>query len=98
MGRVFKQFDTDGDGFLDMAELKRAFRAIGLEKRTGAKAELDAKTFAAMDTNGDGVIVRAPAHLRAWPHIARRRDRRCGQQYRSPGVLPRVGSAVAAGV
>ena len=53
---VFKQFDTSGDGFLDIGELKRAFRAIGLEKRTGVKFELDQKTFNAFDTNKDGKV------------------------------------------
>ena len=53
---VFKQFDSDNDGALTMGELKRAFRAVGMSKRTGFKAELDADTFRAMDKNGDGVI------------------------------------------
>ena len=51
---VFKQFDFDNDGALTMGELKRAFRAVGMSKRTGFKAELDANTFRAMDKNGDG--------------------------------------------
>ena len=53
---VFKQFDTSGDGFLQMDELKRAFRAIGLQKRKGEDFELDEKTFKSFDTNGDGKI------------------------------------------
>ena len=56
MSKLFKQFDTDGDGFLDIRELKRAFRAIGLEKRKGEKFELDVKTFQSFDTNGDGKV------------------------------------------
>ena len=50
--QVFKQFDTSGDGFLQIGELKRAFRAIGLEKRKGEKFELDEKTFSSFDVNG----------------------------------------------
>jgi len=46
----------DGDGFLDLRELKRAFRAIGLEKRKGEKFELDQKTFDSFDTNKDGKV------------------------------------------
>ena len=45
MGKVFKQFDFDGDGYLSIAELKRAFRAIGLKKRTGVKGEMDMAMF-----------------------------------------------------
>ena len=54
--KVFQQFDTSGDGFLQMDELKRAFRAIGLQKRKGEEFEMDEKTFKAFDTNGDGKI------------------------------------------
>ena len=53
---LFKQFDTSGDGFLQIGELKRAFRAIGLEKRKGEKFEMDEKTFSSFDTNGDGKV------------------------------------------
>lgn len=53
---IFRQFDSDDDGALTMSELKRAFRAVGMSKREGPKAELDAETFRAMDTNGDGVV------------------------------------------
>ena len=53
---VFKQFDSDGDGCLTMGEMKRAFRAIGFERRVGFKAELDYDTFRAMDTDGNGTI------------------------------------------
>ncbi len=34
--KLFKNFDTDHDGFLDFREMQRAFRAIGLKKRSGA--------------------------------------------------------------
>ena len=39
------QFDSDGDGSLDASEFKRALHAIGLEKRSGDKADLDEFTF-----------------------------------------------------
>ena len=56
LGPVFKQFDASGDGFLQIDELKRAFRAIGLKKRDGEKFQLDEKTFDAFDTNKDGKV------------------------------------------
>jgi Ca2+-binding EF-hand superfamily protein len=56
IAEVFAQFDTSGDGYLQLDELKRAFRAIGLEKRKGEKYELDQKTFEAFDKNNDGKI------------------------------------------
>ena len=56
LGATFMQFDTDGDGVLDMGEFQRAFRAIGLTKRSGAKMEIDQKMFNAFDTNRDGRI------------------------------------------
>ena len=55
LSKLFAQFDTDGDGFLDIRELQRAFRAIGMEKRKGEKFELDVETFKSFDTNGDEV-------------------------------------------
>ena len=39
-----------------MGELKRAFRALGLEKRTGEKLEMDEAMFKSFDTNGDGFV------------------------------------------
>lgn len=56
MSKVFKQFDSDGDGCLDMREFKRAFRALGLQKRDGSKLEVDLEMFKSFDTNGDGVV------------------------------------------
>jgi Ca2+-binding EF-hand superfamily protein len=56
LGQIFMQFDTDGDGFLDIGEFRRALRAIGLPKRSGEKADLDEFTFKAMDTDCDGKL------------------------------------------
>merc|ERR550514_1189216 len=56
MAKVFKHFDLDEDGFLNMGEMKRAFRAIGLKKRGGEKFEMDDATFKSFDTNGDGMV------------------------------------------
>merc|ERR1711965_566230 len=56
MSKVFKQFDTDGDGVLDMGEFQRGFRALGLKKRDGTKYEVDQEMFNSFDTNGDGKI------------------------------------------
>merc|ERR1719327_2403799 len=56
MAKVFKAFDYDQDGFLDMGELKRAFRAMGLQKRSGEKIEVDEAMFKSFDTNGDGKV------------------------------------------
>ena len=38
---IFKDFDADGDGKLDIYEIARAFRAMGLKKRDGAKMDMD---------------------------------------------------------
>ena len=48
------QFDADGDGKLDIHELARAFRALGLPKRDGDKLQMDQAMFKSFDTNGDG--------------------------------------------
>ena len=39
-----------------MEEFKRAFRAIGLKKRSGEKIAVDDAMFKAFDTNGDGKV------------------------------------------
>lgn len=54
MSKVFKQFDADGDGELDLREFQRAFRAIGLQKRDGSKLQVDVEMFKSFDKNGDG--------------------------------------------
>merc|ERR1711865_816772 len=56
MKAIFVQFDADGDGKLDIYEIARAFRAIGMPKRDGTKMDMDHATFKSFDTNGDGVI------------------------------------------
>ena len=52
MSKVFKQFDSDGDGELEFREFQRAFRAIGLKKRDGTKYDVDIEMFKSFDTNG----------------------------------------------
>ena len=46
---TFAQFDTDGSGALDMREFMRAFRAVGLSKRSGEKLEVDEAMFRSFD-------------------------------------------------
>ena len=41
MKALFAQFDADGDGKLDIYEIARAFRAMGLPKRDGTKMDMD---------------------------------------------------------
>ena len=53
---IFKDFDADGDGKLDIYELARAFRAMGLPKRDGSKMDMDKAMFKSFDTNGDGLV------------------------------------------
>ena len=38
---IFADFDGDGDGKLDLYEIARAFRCLGLPKRNGAKMDMD---------------------------------------------------------
>lgn len=68
MEKVYKSFDVDNDGALTMTEFQRAFRAIGLKKRSGEKIEVDDAMFKAFDTNGDGMVslkeVREPVFVR----------------------------------
>ena len=67
MSKVFKQFDSDHDGFLDMREFMRAFRAVGLKKRSGGKLEGDAEMFNSFDTNGDGFVSLAEFEQNLYP-------------------------------
>ena len=64
---IFAQFDTDGDGVLDIGEFQRAFRALGLKKRSGAKMEVDQKMFNAFDTNRDGRVSLAELEENLFP-------------------------------
>jgi Ca2+-binding EF-hand superfamily protein len=56
MKEIMAQFDADGDGKLDLYEIARAFRALGLPKRDGKQMEMDHAMFKAFDTNGDGYV------------------------------------------
>ena len=53
MKEIFAQFDADGDGKLDIYEIARAFRAMGLPKRDGSKMDMDHAMFKSFDTNGE---------------------------------------------
>ena len=56
MADVFRQFDVDNDGRLTLREFMRAFRALGLQKRSGGKMVIDEAMFTSFDTNGDGHV------------------------------------------
>jgi len=56
MKEIFAQFDSDGDGKLDIYEIARAFRSFGLPKRDGTKMEMDKAMFKSFDVNGDGYV------------------------------------------
>jgi len=51
LSKAFACFDTNGDGALDIDELRRAFRAIGFKK-----IEVSEDIFKSFDTNGDGSV------------------------------------------
>merc|ERR1712232_860516 len=51
LSKAFACFDTSGDGFLDVDELKRAFRAIGMKK-----TQVTDEIFKSFDANNDGKI------------------------------------------
>lgn len=59
-----RRFDTDGDGRLELREFRRAFRALGLEKRSGAQAAVDLRMFRSFDSNGDGYITLQEVRVR----------------------------------
>ena len=48
-------------------EFQRAFRALGLKKRSGAKMDVDQKMFNAFDTNGDGRVSLAELEENLFP-------------------------------
>ena len=50
IAKAFSQFDTDGSGSIDLAELKRALAQLGLDGVDAAAA------LKGWDANGDGVI------------------------------------------
>merc|ERR1712167_521055 len=52
LAAAFKRFDTDGNGFLDEAELKAAFAAAGQP----ASDETIKHSFSLLDSNGDGKV------------------------------------------
>jgi len=54
--KIFKKFDSESKGKLDLRELQRGFRAMGFKKRDGTKYEVDKMTFDSFDANKDGVI------------------------------------------
>ena len=56
MKEIFGQFDTDGTGKLDIYQIARAFRSMGLPKRDGTKMDMDHAMFKSFDTNGDGFV------------------------------------------
>ena len=54
MDEVMAFVDADGDGKLDIYEIARAFRALGLPKRDGSKMDMDKAMFKSFDVNNDG--------------------------------------------
>ena len=62
MKALFVQFDADGDGKLDIYEIARAFRALGLEKRSGEKSDMDKAMFKSFDTNVCPLRCPPPSH------------------------------------
>jgi len=51
LSKAFACFDTSGDGFLQIDELRRAFRAMGFKK-----LEVSDDIFKSFDTNNDGQV------------------------------------------
>merc|ERR1712167_447537 len=78
LAAAFKRFDTDGNGFLDEAELKAAFAAAGQP----ASDETIKHSFSLLDSNGEaGRVVRRPLPGRRRMRRARgylRDDHRAG--------------------
>jgi len=72
MKKIFADFDADGDGKLDIYELARAFRALGLPKRDGSKMDMDKSMFKSFDTNGDGFVSMAELDANLKPKTRRK--------------------------
>ncbi|CAL9084105.1 unnamed protein product, partial [Musa textilis] len=51
MERIFKRFDTNGDGKISLAELSEVLRTLGSTSADDVK-----RTMAEIDTDGDGNI------------------------------------------
>ena len=67
---TFAQFDTNSNGSLDMREFMRAFRALGLSKRSGEKLTVDEAMFRSFDQNDDGVVTLAELEQNLGPKVA----------------------------
>ena len=72
MKKLFAQFDADGDGKLDIYEIARAFRALGLPKRDGSKMDMDKAMFKSFDTNGDGLVSMDELDANLYPKTRRK--------------------------
>ena len=69
MKQIFGQFDADGDGKLDIYEIARVFRAMGLPKRDGTKMEMDKEMFKSFDVNGEGLYPQRVSHSYLLMHL-----------------------------
>ena len=71
MKQIFAQFDADGDGKLDIYEIARAFRAMGLPKRDGSKMDMDhgKRTFGLFMRPWIHQLTRPPSSLSLLSHV-----------------------------
>ncbi|MFX1537589.1 MAG: EF-hand domain-containing protein [Promethearchaeota archaeon] len=55
---IFKEIDTDGDGFITPTELIPFLKKLGLNWSKGEKLDIEEidKIFMEIDTDGDGLI------------------------------------------